>query len=861
MSMQISRILGNPDALKAVQAVPFDPGVVDFLDAVSRDIMKHPESRNVPGLHAFGFWCRKKHLLQLKAKYQAADERCGKGLIFHICASNIPGLFAWSMAIGLLMGNSNLVRVSTGEKSVHRARAFCEVFERVLGQKNYQYLTERIAVVTYPKENEALTIHYSEKCCLRVIWGGDRAIEEITGLRCQPMPEDILFPDRVSAAVIDANVLNGMSQEELDVQAGLFCDDTYAMDQNACSSPQLIVWCGKEDVCRRASEKWWQSVSTQIKSYQLSEKHIYDKYSLACEMAMSSECESVQWLDKRLCHIWMDELPADWPEFRGNSGIFLEYRIDAEEAIKAIDSEKLQTLLVLGMDQEEVQKTVYAQQMQGVSRIVPFGQALEMDLVWDGQDLTKRLTEPDFFKWQCEYDDHCMLLDDKGGSITYGEARTFGEEYFGNTAERSLILIVTENTMESVLTYVQALRKNLVPMLMDKKTEHTQLMNIIRKYRPEYAAVPGTCGMHPGEDYEEKWRSKGYTFYARKNAEEEKCQLHKDLALLLSTSGSTGSPKFVKISKMNLQSNTSAIASYLHITGNDRPITTLPMSYTYGLSIINSHLYRGATILLTESSVMEQTFWDFFKKQQATTFGGVPYTYKMLKFIGFLDMQLPSLKVMTQAGGKLPISLQKVFAAYGKMYDRPFIVMYGQTEATARMAYLPWENAEQKQGSIGIAIPGGHFWLKDTSESVITDSDKIGELIYDGPNVTMGYAVERHSLMTGDENHGHLATGDLAYRDEDGFYYIAGRKKRFVKLLGNRISLDETEELLSQAFPEIEFACAGTDEQMKVFYAGDIADEKGIIHYLSDKLHLFYKNFSVCKLEKIPRNSSGKVFI
>lgn len=124
MSMQMRRILGNPEALKVVKAVPFEPGVVDFLDAVSKAIMKHPDSRKIPGLHAFGFWCRKKHLLQLKAKYQISDERCGKGLVFHICASNIPGLFAWSMVIGLLMGNSNLVRVSAGENSIQAQRLF-----------------------------------------------------------------------------------------------------------------------------------------------------------------------------------------------------------------------------------------------------------------------------------------------------------------------------------------------------------------------------------------------------------------------------------------------------------------------------------------------------------------------------------------------------------------------------------------------------------------------------------------------------------------------------------------------------------------------------------------------------------------
>lgn len=859
MSMQMVRILGNPDELKTVKSAPFEPLIVDFLDAVSKDIMKHPESRNVPGLHAFGFWCRKKHLLQLKEKYHISDERCGKGLIFHICASNIPGLFAWSMVIGLLMGNSNLVRVSSGEESVHTARAFCDVFRRVLMRPPYQCMADRMAVVTYPRENETLTIHYSEKCRLRVIWGGDRAIETITKLHCEPMPEDIIFPDRTSAAVMDADSINCMSADELDFQVQLFYDDTYAMDQNACSSPQLIVWQGKEDACLQASDRWWKTVDVHLKDYQLSEKQIYDKYSLACEAAMSDQCKEIHWMNEKLCHIWMESLPSDWTEFRGNSGIFLEYRIDMDEEMISIDSERLQTLLVLGTECEKWKRIIHAEQMKGISRVVPFGQALEMDLVWDGQDLTKRMTETDFFKWQQQYDDHLMLIDDKGSQMTYREAREFGRYYFDTAAARSLILIVTENTIGSVLTYVQALRHDLVPMLLDKKTDQGQLSGIIQKYRPEYMAVPESCGMQPGEGYTEKWRAKDYIFYAQKNADEEKDKLHEDLALLLSTSGSTGSPKFVKISKNNLQSNTNAIASYLHITESDRPITTLPMSYTYGLSIINSHLYRGAVILLTEYSVMEQKFWDFFRSQKATTFGGVPYTYKMLKFIGFSEMELPSLRIMTQAGGKLPVSLQRIFTDYAKKHEQSFVVMYGQTEATARMAYLPWENAEQKPGSIGIAIPGGHFELEDTEGCVITDSQKTGELIYYGPNVTMGYASDRKSLLNGDENHGRLATGDLAYRDEDGFYYIAGRKKRFVKLLGNRISLDETEELLTQTFSNLEFACTGTDEQMKVVYSGEIEDENEIIHFLSDRLKLFRKNFLLQKTDQIPRNPSGKI--
>lgn len=315
----------------------------------------------------------------------------------------------------------------------------------------------------------------------------------------------------------------------------------------------------------------------------------------------------------------------------------------------------------------------------------------------------------------------------------------------------------------------------------------------------------------------------------------------------------------MKISRQNLQMNTSVIAEYLNISADDRPITTLPMSYTYGLSIINSHIYKGAAVLLTDRSVVEKEFWDFFAAQKATTFGGVPYTFKMLKYLGFLKMQLPSLKVITQAGGKLPIELQETFTKYAAENNRQFIVMYGQTEATARMAYLPWEYAETKRGSIGIVIPKGNFQLEGEDGQVVSEARKEGELIYYGPNVTMGYAYDRASLSVGDENHGRLETGDIACRDEDGFYYITGRKKRFLKLLGKRVSLDETENLLKQAFAGAEFACVGTDDKMQVFYSGNGVNPQEVVGFLSNQLSLFRKNFQIHQIAEIPRNASGKV--
>jgi acyl-CoA synthetase (AMP-forming)/AMP-acid ligase II len=321
--------------------------------------------------------------------------------------------------------------------------------------------------------------------------------------------------------------------------------------------------------------------------------------------------------------------------------------------------------------------------------------------------------------------------------------------------------------------------------------------------------------------------------------------LFTDLALLLTTSGSTGSPKLVRLSYANLLSNALSIAEYLSINENERPITTLPMHYSFGLSVINSHLLKGATLLLTDKSLMEKDFWSLLKKEQATSLSGVPYTYEMLKRLRFFRMDLPSLRTLTQAGGKLNIELTKEFAEYAQNADKRFFVMYGQTEATARMSYLPYEQSLSKSGSIGIAIPGGAFTLLEES----------GELIYQGQNVSLGYAESAEDLAKGDENKGILYTGDLAKRDNDGYYYIIGRKKRFIKLFGNRINLDETESVLKTRY--VDCACVGTDDKM-IVYTTEQGKEAEIKQFISAQLHLNPNAFEVRPIDAIPKNSSGK---
>ena len=329
------------------------------------------------------------------------------------------------------------------------------------------------------------------------------------------------------------------------------------------------------------------------------------------------------------------------------------------------------------------------------------------------------------------------------------------------------------------------------------------------------------------------------------------------MALLLTTSGSTGSPKLVRQSYGNIVANTSSIIEYLKLDATERPITTLPMNYTYGLSIINSHLNCGATLLLTNHSMMQRDFWNFFTEQGATSFVGVPYTYEMLDKLMFFRRKLPSLRTMTQAGGKILPSLHQKFAEYAQRDGKNFVVMYGQCEATARMSYLPPKRALDKIGSMGVVIPGGKFTLIDIDGNEITEPGVTGELVYEGANVTLGYAECADDLAKGDERHGRLLTGDMAKRDAEGFYYIVGRKKRFLKIFGNRVNLDETERLIKSAFPGIDCACGGVDNKMKIYIA-DASKADQVQTFVVDKTHLNFSAFEIVPIASIPKNASGK---
>ena len=448
------------------------------------------------------------------------------------------------------------------------------------------------------------------------------------------------------------------------------------------------------------------------------------------------------------------------------------------------------------------------------------------------------------------YLNRIAIITESGEHISYQKLLKVGDNFISAIPKRSLVFLVCRNSFEAIAAYIGFLRERIIPVLISSGIDSILFSTLVENYRPHFICCPKDWTMDGKEFYSYR------DYHLIKTEYSQEHNIFPELALLLTTSGSTGSPKLVRQSYQNITSNANSIVEYLNISSDDRPITTLPMNYTFGLSIINSHLLMGASIILTEASLMDKRFWNLLKEQEATTFGGVPYIYEMLKKLRFMKMNLPSLRYLTQAGGKLSKELSYEFSEICSDKNIKFIVMYGQTEATARMSYLPWEYAQKKAGSIGIPIPGGEFSLYDTNGNIIEESEVVGELVYKGENVTLGYAQSWKDLCKGDENCGILHTGDMAKRDSDGFYYIVGRKQRFLKMFGNRVNLDEVERLLKSA--GYDCACTGVDDHLKIFITDQNQKEEAR-RFISQKTRVNISGFKSIFIKQIPRNEAGKV--
>lgn len=448
--------------------------------------------------------------------------------------------------------------------------------------------------------------------------------------------------------------------------------------------------------------------------------------------------------------------------------------------------------------------------------------------------------------------DFIAVIDDSGNNITYGELCLFTERFVNVISERVLIFIVCENSIGAAAGFIASLTGRIVPLLLGNTTDRESLIKLTEIYKPQY--IWTTKDHARNYNYQTVFKEFGYELL---KTDYKPYKLYNDLSFLLPTSGSTGSPKLVRHSYRNIEDNSRNVAEFFELSDKEIPIAALPIHYTMGLSVLTSHLYSGSTILLTKRNLTDKEFWEFIRKHKATSFTGVPFSFEILYKLRFLKMDLPHLKLITQGGGKLRLQLFKEYADYAYNNGKKFIATYGQTEGTARMAYLPAELAREKLCSIGKAIPNGELSLVDEKGNIINEPDVTGQLVFKGSNVTLGYANSCEDLLLGDENRGILYTGDLAKRDKDGCYYIIGRMKRFLKLYGLRIGLDEIEEIIRAEF-ETDVLCTGNDEQMTVkITRQDIKDN--VLHLITEKTGLFHKAIQISYTETLPKNETGKV--
>lgn len=400
-------------------------------------------------------------------------------------------------------------------------------------------------------------------------------------------------------------------------------------------------------------------------------------------------------------------------------------------------------------------------------------------------------------------------------------------------SRRRLVLLAGANQVDAIVVYLAALAAGH-PVLLAPGDNPAAFESMRRAYRPDVVVA----------DAETSW-----------TVDESTHDLHPDLALLLSTSGSTGSPKLVRLSHDNVQANADSIGGYLGIRASDRAVTTLPVHYCYGLSVLNSHLSRGAAVIVTDMSITDPAFWDLFRRARGTTLAGVPYTFDLLDQVGFAEMSLPDLRYVTQAGGRLAPDRVRRYAEIGQRQGWDLYVMYGQTEATARMAYLPPELALVAPQAVGVAIPGGRLRLEPLDG--VTDGDRnVGELVYQGPNVMLGYAQSPADLRLG-RVVTELRTGDIARRGDDGLYEVIGRRSRFAKLFGLRIDLQRVETLLARG--GLTACCAGGDDQLVVAVEGEgAAIAAQAQRLIAVECGVPARSVRVCLVARLPRLATGK---
>lgn len=412
------------------------------------------------------------------------------------------------------------------------------------------------------------------------------------------------------------------------------------------------------------------------------------------------------------------------------------------------------------------------------------------------------------------------------------------------TGRRELVFNLCRIDLASIIGFLSAVRAGHAVAQLEASVPEELTQALVERYRPAWVLRPGTGHMPDMEPGPEQGR-----------ADPPPAD---DLAVLLSTSGTTGSPKLVRLSRLNIVSHAHHLGQYLGIDERERAIQSLPLTFSYGLSVLYTHLAARASVILPSQPIMRPEFWSEASRWGATSFAGVPYSYSILQRTGFLRDAMPdTMHTLTQSGGRMPpeniVELWELMRARGGR----FFAMYGQTESTSRMSYVPPDALPEKAHTVGIAIPGGRVTIQPPGQDETTEPGVEGEVIFRGPNVMLGYAEGREALARGDDLGGTLRTGDLGKLDEDGFLQLTGRMKRIAKIYGLRVNLDEIE---AAAGPHGPVAAIDGGDRVVLWRVSDgqvTADD--LRRELAGRFGLKSRVFAVRDVDDLPLNSRGKV--
>ena len=360
---------------------------IAFITDLSGRIMKSPVTRMFPDVAALGFWGRKGNLAKMKENCPEAGIRLGRGLCFHVAPSNIPMSFAFSYLFGLLAGCANIVRLPS------KPYAQTEASLKIIGEtlEDHPAVARRTAFIRYPADNE-ITAEFSMMADVRMIWGGDKTVNNIRSLPIRPKCIDIAFADRYSFCIIDGKAVQEAADDRIVRLAEDFYNDTYLMDQNACSSPQIICW---RNDSTEGRERFWNAVfDVARRKYDLQAAVCVDKYTQSCEDSVNrfDNISAITRKTNLLYRAEVKELVSGIDEYRGKGGYFYEHSLKTLDEIIPVVTEKYQTITYFGIDPEEIRGTVVAGHLSGIDRITPIGKAMDIGVIWDGYDLIRMLS-------------------------------------------------------------------------------------------------------------------------------------------------------------------------------------------------------------------------------------------------------------------------------------------------------------------------------------------------------------------------------------------------------------------------------------------------------------------------------------